>query len=132
MRRFLGSLLVVAALATPVLAQLNPIPAVNAGNFDQLVLDASAAQPVAVLFTGGSCHPCQLMNAALDALAGDLTGQIAIVKLDVDESRSATLRYGVTSIPTILVFDKGAVAPDPLVGPVPRKKLAQWLESYVR
>ena len=78
------------------------------------------------------CGPCIQMGPVIDALARDYRGRVRVAKLNVDESPYTPARYGVTSIPTFLIFRDGKLV-DELVGSMPRQmlesRLRQWIQA---
>ena len=78
---------------------------VNDANFDAEVL--SAREPVLVDFWAEWCAPCKAMDPILDQLGEELAGKVKIVKLDVDNNPSTTVKYNVRAMPTLIVFKDG-------------------------
>ena len=78
------------------------------GNFDAEVLKSS--EPVLVDFWAEWCGPCRMMGPTIDKLATDYAGKVKIGKLDTDSNRDVSLKYQISSIPTVLVFKNGEVA----------------------
>lgn len=78
------------------------------------------------------CGPCIRMGPVIEALARDYRGRVRVAKLNVDESPYTSARFGVTSIPTFLIFRDGKLVEE-LVGAMPRQavesRLRQWLEA---
>ncbi|MGC9667789.1 thioredoxin family protein [Planosporangium sp. 12N6] len=66
-----------------------------------------ARLPVLVEFTAEWCPPCRRMEPVLAALAGEQRDRLRVVRIDVDENPATTLRYGVLSAPTLMVFRDG-------------------------
>jgi len=87
-------------------------------------------EPVLVDFWATWCPPCRLIAPAIDALASEYKGRVKVGKLDVDENSEVAGRYGVRSIPTLLVFRDGQVV-DQRVGALPQAELAQLLEQHL-
>ncbi|MFZ6001791.1 MAG: thioredoxin [Bacteroidota bacterium] len=96
-------------------------------NFDQIV---NSDKPVLVDFWAEWCGPCKMIGPVVEELAGDYDGKAVVAKLNVDENPQTTAKFGVRSIPTLLVFKKGQIV-DKQVGAVPKAVLAQKLEAQV-
>lgn len=96
-------------------------------NFDQIV---NSDKPVLVDFWAEWCGPCKMIGPVVEELAGDYDGKAVVAKLNVDENPQTTAKFGVRSIPTLLVFKKGQIV-DKQVGAVPKSVLAQKLEAQV-
>ena len=94
--------------------------------FDQDVLKAS--EPVVVDFWAEWCGPCKQIGPALDEIAGAMNGKVKIVKLNVDENPATAAKYGIMSIPTLMLFKNGELA-SRQVGAAPKQKLEQWITS---
>ena len=76
------------------------------------------------------CGPCRLIAPVLDELAGELSGRVRIAKLNVDENPATAARFGVRSIPTLLVLAQGREV-DRIVGVQPKAEIARRLERVV-
>jgi thioredoxin 1 len=101
---------------------------VSDANFGEEVL--SSKEPVLVDFWAEWCGPCKAISPVLEELSSELHGKVKIVKLNVDENPQTTVRYGVRSIPTMILF-KGGEAADMKIGAgTPKAGLAKWLESH--
>ena len=89
--------------------------------FEQVVLGAEA--PVLVDFFATWCGPCRALAPTLDELAGELTGRARVVKIDVDQAPDLAQRYGISSIPCLVLF-KGGREVGRLVGAAPKRRIA--------
>lgn len=96
-------------------------------NFDQIV---NTDKPVLVDFWAEWCGPCKMIGPVVEELAKDYDGKAVVAKLNVDENPLITARYGVRSIPTLLVFKGGQIV-DKQVGAVPKSVLDQKLAAQV-
>ena len=94
--------------------------------FDTEVLKASG--PVVVDFWAEWCGPCRMLAPALEEIAGSLGDKVKIVKLNVDESPATATKYGIQSIPTLMIFKNGQMA-SRQIGAAPKQKLEQWITA---
>ena len=86
--------------------------------------------PVVCDFWAGWCGPCRMLAPVLDAVAGEMAGRATFVKVNVDENGEAAQRYGVMSIPNVIVFRDGVPAANSL-GYVPAAQLKAFLEKNI-
>ena len=101
---------------------------VSDATFESEVLKASG--PVVVDFWAEWCGPCRMIAPALDEIQNAMGEKVKIVKLNVDESPKTASKYGVMSIPTLMIFKGGEVA-DMKVGAAPKTALSHWINGAV-
>ena len=101
---------------------------VSDSSFDTDVLKASG--PVLVDFWAEWCGPCKMIAPALEDIATELGGKVKIAKLNIDENPELAARFGVRSIPTLMIFKGGEVA-DMKVGAAPKTALSHWINAAV-
>jgi len=99
---------------------------VTDASFESDVLKSS--EPVVVDFWAEWCGPCRMIGPALEDIANEMTGKVKIAKLNVDENRKVTERYGIGSIPTLLVFKDGNIV-GKMAGAKPKGELARWIQQ---
>lgn len=101
--------------------------AVTDKDFEAEVLKSQT--PVLVDFWAEWCGPCRALGPSLDALAAE-KADIKVVKVNIDENPNAPTKYGVRSIPTLLIFKNGEVVAQ-TVGSMQKSDLFKWVESAV-
>ena len=69
----------------------------------------NSEQPVLVDFYADWCAPCRMMAPILEQVAGNMNGEVKILKVNVDKNRQAAAKYGIQSIPTLMLFQNGQV-----------------------
>jgi thioredoxin 1 len=94
--------------------------------FDQDVLKASG--PVVVDFWAEWCGPCRMIAPALEEISKSLNGKVKIAKLNVDENPAVASKYGIRSIPTLMVF-KGGKQVATKTGASPKSELSRWINA---
>jgi len=103
--------------------------AVTEQSFDTEVVQSTV--PVLVDFWAAWCGPCRAIAPAVEELAQEYAGKLKVVKVDVDENPDVSSRYGVQSIPTLLVFKGGEVV-ERMIGAYPKNMLLQKLQPHLQ
>ena len=96
-------------------------------NFNEVI---NSDKPVLVDFWAEWCGPCKMIAPVVEELAGDYDGKAVVGKLDVDSNPEVSAKFGIRSIPTLLVFKNGQVV-DKQVGAVSKNVLAQKLDAQL-
>ena len=98
----------------------------NDQNFDSDVLEAGT--PVLVDFWAVWCGPCKAIAPIVEEIANDYNGKVKVGKMDVDRNNQVAMRYGIRSIPTLLVFNNGEVV-DQVIGNVGKESIDSMLDK---
>jgi thioredoxin 1 len=106
---------------------VHPI-AVTDNDFSQEVLNSD--KPVLVDFWAAWCAPCRALGPVLESLAEDYGDRAKVAKLDVDANQQVAMKYGIRSIPTVILFDKGEIV-DSFIGVRPKAEYVASLEEIL-
>jgi thioredoxin 1 len=101
---------------------------VTDATFDQEVIASEV--PVLVDFWAPWCGPCRMVAPVVDEIASQYEGKVKVVKINTDDNPSVANKYGIRSIPTLMIF-KGGQKVDTVVGAVPKTTLANTLDKYL-
>jgi thioredoxin 1 len=101
---------------------------VTDSTFEQEVIKSEI--PVLVDFWAVWCAPCRIIAPMIEEIANEKQGKLKVVKLDVDNNQQTAMKYGIRSIPTLLVFKNGQIV-DQLIGAVPKSLLESKLLKHI-
>ena len=100
----------------------------NDQNFDSDVLKAET--PVLVDFWAFWCGPCKAIAPIVEEIANDFSGKVKVGKMDVDNNNQVAMRYGIRSIPTLLLFNNGEVV-DQVIGNVGKDSIESMISKVL-
>ncbi|HLP16495.1 MAG TPA: thioredoxin [Bacteroidota bacterium] len=106
---------------------MKPIELTDA-NFDAEVLKSQT--PVLVDFWASWCGPCKMIAPSIEEIAGEYGGTLKVGKMDVDANPMVPTKFHIQSIPTLLIFKKGAVV-EQIVGAAPKKNLIAKITPHL-
>jgi thioredoxin 1 len=96
--------------------------------FDETIKHAQG--PVLVDFWAAWCGPCKVIAPYLDQIAGELEGRATVAKVNVDENGDLTARFGIRSIPTLVILKEGRVV-DQTIGALQKEELRSFLQKHI-
>ena len=106
------------------MTETKAIQHISDADFDQIL---NGGKPVFVYFWAPWCGPCRIVGPIIEELAPSYEGKAVIGKLNVDDNPVVAQRYGVTSIPTMMMFKDGKLV-DRIVGAAPKGALQQFID----
>jgi thioredoxin 1 len=106
---------------------VKPIEMTDA-NFEQEVLKSD--KPVLIDFWAVWCGPCKMVAPVVEEIANEFNGKLKVGKLDVDSNPEVSMKFGIRSIPTLMVFKGGKVV-EQIIGAVPKRNLLDKLTPHI-
>lgn len=106
---------------------MGKVKEITDANFEEVI---ASEQPILVDFWAEWCGPCKMIGPVVEELANDYEGKAVIAKVNVDENPNVAAKFGIRSIPTLLVFKGGEIV-DKQIGAVPKGVLAQKLDAQI-
>ena len=102
--------------------------AITSEDFEKEVLQSET--PVLIDFWAEWCGPCKMIAPSVDAIAAEYAGKLKVFKLDVDKEPAIAAKYGIMSIPSLIIFKNGEVA-EQIVGLMPKQKIEEKIAPIV-
>ena len=99
---------------------MSPVIEITDNSFQKDVLDSDI--PVLVDFWAPWCGPCKMLAPTLEEISEENSGKIKIVKINVDDNQKMAAKFGIKSIPTMIIFNKGELK-NQIVGSLPKQEI---------
>ena len=97
-------------------------------NFNQEVIDSE--QPVLVDFWAEWCGPCKAIAPALDEISNEMSDNITVAKINIDENPNTAQEFNIRSIPALMIFKNGKLEAE-MMGQVPKSQLEEWIKESI-
>jgi thioredoxin 1 len=107
---------------------MSDLLAITESNFVNQVIKSEI--PVLIDFWAVWCGPCKMVSPIVEELAKEYKGKLKVAKCDVDSNQSIAIKYGIRSIPTLLIFKDGEVV-EQIVGAVPKQHIAAKVDVVI-
>lgn len=101
---------------------------INENNFNEII---NSEKPVLVDFWAQWCGPCKMLLPTIEELSSELVDKITITKCNVDENPNIAEKFGIMSIPALLIFKKGELV-EQRVGGSSKQNLINWIDSVIK
>ena len=101
---------------------------VTDANFDEEVLKSDI--PVLVDYWAVWCAPCRMIEPLVEEIADEKEGIVKVAKMDVDSNPGVATKFGIRSIPTLMIFKNGEVV-DQIIGAVPKSMIEEKLQKHI-
>ncbi len=100
------------------------------GNFESDVIEVSKTKPVLVDFFASWCGPCKMQAPIIDEVAEEMGDKASVGKLDTEQAQATAVKYGVMSIPTLILFKDGEVK-ETMVGMQSKEGLVEVINKHI-
>ena len=107
---------------------MSPVSHIDDANFESEVVENNGL--VLVDFWAPWCQPCHMIAPILEQISDDLQGKIDVKKINVDENPAMATKYGIRSIPNLILFKEGKVI-EQLIGVRPKEEIKKIVEKYI-
>lgn len=111
------------------MAAVDTITHASGKTFEEVVVKSQ--MPALVDFWAPWCAPCHVIAPIIENLSREYTGRVKFVKVNVEEARNVAASLGITSIPTVAIFNKGKIM-NQLIGVQPKTSLERMIENSIR
>jgi len=101
---------------------------VKDADFNEKIIEASKNKPIVVDFWATWCMPCNMLSPVLEKFAKEYNGKFILAKVNVDEAKAASQKYGIMSIPCVKLFKDGNVI-DEFIGALPESDVKEWIDK---
>ena len=105
-----------------------PTIEITDANFEEEVIKSDI--PVLIDFWAVWCGPCKAIAPLVEEIATEYDGKVKVGKLDIDNNQAVSVKYGIRSIPTLLIFKEGKIV-DQIVGVVPKAQIISKLDPHI-
>lgn len=105
-----------------------PTVEITDSNFEQEVIKSEI--PVLIDFWAVWCGPCKAIAPVIEEISNEYEGKLKVGKLDIDNNQEVSVKYGIRSIPTLLIFKEGKIV-DQIVGAIPKSQIISKLSAHV-
>ena len=103
---------------------------INQDQFVEQVIEKSKTTPVVVDFWAEWCGPCKAIAPALDEISNEMSDNITVAKINIDENPNTAQEFNIRSIPALMIFKNGKLEAE-MMGQVPKSQLEEWIKESI-
>ena len=107
-----------------------PVSEVGTHDFEDKVIEGSRVKPCVVDFWAPWCGPCRMVGPVLEELSNEMSAKLSFYKLNTDDNQETASKFGVMSIPTMIIFKNGEPI-DRIVGATTKSNLKEKFEAHI-